>query len=32
LTGEPGRIEIESHWTFTRRERASTPLIAIQPR
>ena len=31
-TGEPGRIEIESHWTFTRRERASSPLIAIQPR
>jgi putative transposase len=24
LTGEPGRIEIESHWTYTRRER-STP-------
>ena len=31
-TGEPGRIEIESHWTWTRRERASTPPIAIQPR
>jgi putative transposase len=23
LTGEIGRVEIESHWTFTRRERAS---------
>jgi putative transposase len=31
-TGEPGRIEIESHWTWTRRERASTPPIAIKPR
>ena len=31
-TGEPGRIEIESHWTWTRRERAATPPIAIQPR
>jgi hypothetical protein len=30
-TGEPGRIEIESHWTWTRRERASTT-IAIKPR
>jgi hypothetical protein len=28
ITGEPGRIEIESHWTWTRRERASTPPIA----
>jgi putative transposase len=24
LTGEPGRVEIESHWTFTHRERASS--------
>ena len=31
-TGEPGLVEIESHWTFTRRERAGTPLIAIPPR
>jgi putative transposase len=31
-TGEAGPIEIESHWTWTRRERASTPPIAIQPR
>jgi putative transposase len=31
-TGQPGRIEIESHWTFTRRERPTTPPIAIQPR
>jgi putative transposase len=23
LTGEPGRVEIESHWTYTRRERDS---------
>ena len=27
-TGEPGRIEIESHWTCTRRDRASTLLPA----
>ena len=31
-TGEPGPAEIESHWTYSRRERAATPLIAIQPR
>lgn len=31
-TGERGPVEIESHWTWTRRERAQTPLIAIQPR
>jgi putative transposase len=31
-TGEPGPIEIESHWTYSRRERAATPPIAIQPR
>ena len=24
LNGEIGRVEIESHWTFTRRERQST--------
>jgi putative transposase len=24
-TGEQGRIEIESHWTWTRRERTATP-------
>ena len=28
LTGEPGPVEIESHWTFTRRERSTTPLTA----
>jgi putative transposase len=27
-TGEPGRIEIESHWTCTRRDKASTLLPA----
>ncbi len=27
-TGERGPVEIESHWTWTRRERAQTPLIA----
>jgi putative transposase len=32
LTGAPGRIEIESHWTWTRRERAVTPPIAKMPR
>ncbi len=37
LTGEIGRVEIESHWTWNRRETAdllphSTPLIAIMPR
>jgi putative transposase len=31
-TCEPGPIEIESHWTWTRRERASSPPIAIEPR
>jgi putative transposase len=31
-TGAPGPIEIESHWTYSRRERAATPPIAIQPR
>jgi putative transposase len=31
-TGEIGHVEIESHWTWTRRERAVTPPIAIQPR
>jgi putative transposase len=31
-TGETGRIEIESHWTWTRRERARTPPIAREPR
>jgi putative transposase len=31
LTGEPAPVEIESHWTHTRRERSTTP-IAIQPR
>jgi putative transposase len=25
LTGEPGRIEIESHWTWRKREKASAP-------
>ena len=25
LTGEPGRIEIESEWTYNRREQHSTP-------
>ena len=31
-TGELGRVEIESHWTWTRRERAATPPTAIKPR
>jgi putative transposase len=31
-TGETTLVEIESHWTFTHRERAGTPPIAIQPR
>jgi putative transposase len=31
-TGELGRIEIESHWTWTHRERVSFPPIAIKPR
>jgi len=26
LTGEPGRVEIESHWTFNRRERSTASL------
>jgi putative transposase len=25
LTGEPGRVEIESRWTWNRREQESTP-------
>ena len=32
LTGHQGRVEIESHWTWTRRERAVTPPTAIKPR
>lgn len=28
-TGETGRVEIESHWTWSRREQNQTPLIAI---
>jgi len=37
LTGETGRIEIESHWTYSLREKAlgeqpTSPLIAIEPR
>jgi putative transposase len=33
LTGECGRIEIESHWTRSAREKLSPPpLIAIKPR
>jgi len=28
LTGEPGRVEIESEWTWNRRERASHPTHA----
>jgi len=31
-TGKVGPVEIESEWTWTRRERAATPLTAIQPR
>jgi putative transposase len=31
-TGEIGPVEVESHWTWTRRERATTPPIAIPPR
>jgi putative transposase len=32
LTGYQGRVEIESHWTWARRERAATPPIAIKLR
>ncbi len=34
LTGEPGRVEIESHWTWDRREKGigSNPPIEIKPR
>jgi putative transposase len=32
LTDEPGRIEIESEWTWNLREREKTPPIAIEPR
>ena len=28
-TGEIGRVEIESHWTWARRERATTPLTNL---
>jgi len=28
-TGEIGRVEIESHWTWARRERAITPLTNL---
>jgi putative transposase len=28
LTGEPGRVEIESEWTWNRRERAANPTHA----
>ena len=31
-TGEAGPVEIEPHWTWNRRERSQTPLIAIPPR
>jgi len=31
-TGEAGPVEIESHWTWSRREGTQTPLIAIPPR
>ena len=31
-TGEAGPVEIESHWTWNRREHSQTPLIAIPPR
>jgi putative transposase len=30
--GELGPVEVESHWTWTRRERAGTPPIAMQLR
>jgi len=29
--GEIGRVEIESEWTWNRRERATPPPIAIEP-
>ena len=32
LTGEQSRIEIESEWTWNRRERQATPPIATRPR
>jgi len=28
-SGETGLVEIESHWTWNRREHKQTPLIAI---
>ena len=31
-TGEVGPVEIESHWTWSRREPTQNPLIAIPPR
>ena len=31
-TGEIGQVEIESRWTWSRREQTQTPLIAIPPR
>ncbi|MBN9616125.1 MAG: transposase [Acidobacteriales bacterium 59-55] len=31
-TGDPGHVEIESNWTWNRRERELTPPIAIRPR
>jgi putative transposase len=31
LTGEAGPVEIESHWTWTKRERAIHPASAITP-
>ena len=31
-TGEAGAVEIESHWTWNRREHTQTPFIAIPPR
>ena len=31
-TGEAAPVEIESHWTWDRREHSQAPLIAIQPR
>src|SRR6185312_7986325 len=31
-TGEAGPVEIESHWTWSRREGSPLPLIAKKPR
>ena len=32
LTGDPGIVEIESHWTFRRRERAGIfPTVRVRP-